>query len=128
MTHNTVLLVEDSIFVAIDLQMSLEDAGWIVAGPYASIATASAYLQNNLPSCAILDVNLIDGEVFAVADTLARANVPFVFHSGHADGAELAGRYPTAAFCPKPCLPRTLLRRIEAMVEPSERLPLAAVA
>lgn len=128
MTPKTVLLVEDEIFVALDLQMALEDAGWTVAGPYASIATASEYLKSNRPACAILDVRLTDGEVFPVADTLNRAGVPFVFHSGHADGDELERRYPNSAFCSKPCLPTTLLKRVEYMVRQNEKVPFAASA
>ena len=113
---NTVLLVEDEMFVALDIQMSLEDEGWEVAGPFARAADALAYLQDNRPACAILDVRLADGDVFPVAEKLAAEGVPFVFHSGHADGRELKHQFPTAAFCGKPCLPDVLNSELNRMV------------
>ncbi len=64
MTHKTVLLVEDEVFVAMDFQMTLEDEGWTVAGPFPSTEEALDYLADNTPSCAILDVRLTDGDVF----------------------------------------------------------------
>lgn len=120
MTHKTVLLVEDEIFVAMDIQMTLEDEGWSVAGPFPSTAEALSYLESNSPTCAILDVRLTDGDVFPVADRLRETNVPFVFHSGHADGRELERDYPHSAFCQKPCLPTDLVKTIGRLVEMDE--------
>lgn len=115
MTHKTVLLVEDEVFVAMDIQMTLEDEGWTVAGPFPSTAEALAYLDHNTPTCAILDVRLTDGDVFPVADRLRQKNVPFVFHSGHADGRALEQAYPASAFCQKPCLPTSLVEQVERL-------------
>lgn len=117
MTHKTVLLVEDEVFVAMDIQMTLEDEGWTVAGPFPSTEEALDYLAGNTPSCAILDVRLTDGDVFPVADRLREANVPFVFHSGHADGKALEREYPESAFCQKPCLPSSLIQQIERLLD-----------
>ncbi len=117
MTRKSVLIIEDEIFVALDLQMTFEEAGWDVAGPYASIEQSMLYLKNNSPTCAILDVRLIDGEVFPVADLLASRNIPFVFHSGHADGRKLTQQYQGAAFCQKPCLPNRLVDELKKLSE-----------
>ncbi len=120
MTDKTVLLVEDEIFVAMDIQMTLEDEGWTVAGPFPSTADALSYLDKNIPTCAILDVRLTDGDVFPVADRLRETNVPFVFHSGHADGKALEQVYPESAFCQKPCLPSNLLRQVIQLLDRDE--------
>ena len=80
----TVLLVEDELFVALDLQDTIENAGFSVDGPYISVASAMSALGSVLPDCAILDVRLADGEVYPVAEALAAAGIPFIFHSGHA--------------------------------------------
>lgn len=120
MTDKTVLLVEDEIFVAMDIQMTLEDEGWTVAGPFPSTADALSYLNENVPTCAILDVRLTDGDVFPVADKLRETNVPFVFHSGHADGRALEKVYPDSAFCQKPCLPSSLLQQVTQLLSRNE--------
>jgi len=126
MTHKTVLLVEDEIFVAMDIQMTLEDEGWTVAGPFPSTAEALSYLDKHTPTCAILDVRLTDGDVFPVADRLREASVPFVFHSGHADGRALEEAYPESAFCQKPCLPTSLVQQVERLVRSNRPVRQAA--
>ena len=59
-----VLLVEDELFVALDVQMTVEDAGLSVDGPYSSLAEALDAMERQPPGfylCAILDVRLRDG-------------------------------------------------------------------
>lgn len=113
--NKTVLLVEDEMFVALDLQMIFEDDGWHVAGPYPSTQEALEYLSTNRPGCAVLDVRLVDGDVFPVADALTDIQVPFVFHSGHADNAQLNSRYPASKLYSKPCRPSDLLEEARRM-------------
>ncbi len=61
-----------------------------------------------LPDCAILDVYTGDGEVYPLADALAEAGVPIIFHSGHVTAA---GRAPAlsagAGPAPSPARPTT---------------------
>jgi CheY-like chemotaxis protein len=112
MTHKTVLLVEDEMFVALDIQMTLEDEGWLVSGPFASASEALEFLESNAVDCAILDVRLTDGDVFPVADRLTSSGVPFVFHSGHANPSKLEQDYPQSLVCQKPCHPVTLVEKL----------------
>ncbi|KQZ62180.1 histidine kinase [Rhizobium sp. Root149] len=112
MTHKTVLLVEDEMFVALDIQMTLEDEGWEVSGPFATTREALEFLEANVVDCAILDVRLTDGEVFPVADLLTESGIPFVFHSGHANPAKLQQEYLQALVCQKPCHPTALVERL----------------
>ena len=115
-----VLLVEDELFVALDVQMTVEDAGLSVDGPYGSLAEALDAMERQPPGfylCAILDVRLRDGEVFPAADRLAQAGVPIMFHSGHADRQGLEDRYPVALVCAKPCAPRTLRARLDDVIQ-----------
>jgi CheY-like chemotaxis protein len=113
--NKTVLLVEDEMFVALDLQMVFEDEGWRVAGPFPSTLEALEYLAANRPDCAVLDVRLVDGDVFPVADALANMQVPFVFHSGHAENAQLSSKYPDSKLYSKPCRPSDLLEEAKRM-------------
>ena len=93
------------MFVALDLQDIVERQGFAVDGPYATVAEAITAIEDRLPLVAILDVQLMDGEVFPAADRLQAAGVPIIFHSGHADSPALKGRYPDAKVCAKPCTP-----------------------
>lgn len=97
-----VLIVEDEVFVALDLVDIVEAAGYVVDGPYGTLDQTLKALERNLPKCAILDVKLIDGEIYPAADVLADHQVPVIFHSGHADSADLSARYPRAQTCAKP--------------------------
>ncbi len=115
-----VMLVEDELFVALDVQMTIEEAGLSVEGPYTSLAEAEAALSTIDPHallCAVLDVRLRDGEVFPAADRLKAAGVPIIFHSGHADQQALERRYPGALVCGKPCSPGTLRSSIQSIAE-----------
>lgn len=119
---DVVLLVEDELFVALDVQATVEDAGFVVDGPYATLKETLAAIAaggQRPPACAILDVRLRDGEVYPAADLLRDAGMPIIFHSGHADQLSLAGRYPGAAFCGKPCSPATLRDKLVSLLTPA---------
>lgn len=115
----TILLVEDELFVALDVQTTVEDNGFVVDGPYATLKETLEALGTEghpRPACAILDVRLKDGEVYPAADRLRDAGVPIIFHSGHADQMTLERRYPGAAVCGKPCSPTALHHQLVTML------------
>jgi FixJ family two-component response regulator len=98
-----VLIMEDEFIVALDLSDMTQDLGFQVEGPFATLAEGSRAIEDIRPDCAILDVQLADGEVFPLADRLIALGVPIIFHSGHADVAALLARYPAARSASKPC-------------------------
>ncbi|GAB0116296.1 response regulator [Acidisoma sp. 7E03] len=115
----TILLVEDELFVALDVQTTVEDNGFVVDGPYATLRETMEALSaegHPRPACAILDVRLRDGEVYPAADRLRDAGIPIIFHSGHADQGSLKQRYPGAAVCGKPCSPAALRTQLVSML------------
>jgi DNA-binding response OmpR family regulator len=77
-----VLVVEDEVLIALDIQAQLEDAGWRVLGPAGTVDRALALLEATVPGFAVLDINLGKHTSFPVADRLAERRVPFVFLSG----------------------------------------------
>lgn len=104
----TVLIVEDELFIALDLEDTVKAAGCTVCATCGSLSAAMEAIENQLPTCAILDVRLPDGEVFPAADRLRNAGVALIFHSGHADERQLKERYPEADVYSKPCSPSRL--------------------
>lgn len=122
----TVLLVEDELFVALDLQDTIEEAGFSVDGPYISVASALTAVGSALPDCAILDVQLADGEVYPVAEALVSAGVPIIFHSGHADPSLLVDRFLESVVCGKPCSPSRLKDTLRKVIRGDEDVVCAA--
>lgn len=104
-----VLIAEDEPLVGLDLEDAVLEAGAAPVGPFPSVAAALAALAHSKVDAAILDVRLIDGDSFPVAEALTRADVPIVFHSGHVTRPEIGGAYPRAALARKPCPPERLL-------------------
>jgi CheY-like chemotaxis protein len=80
----TILIVEDDLFVAEDLAVSLQDEGAEVIGPAASLAEAMDLAsQARKMDGAVLDVNLRRDKTYLVADLLRKRSVPFVFVTGY---------------------------------------------
>jgi DNA-binding NtrC family response regulator len=118
----TVLVVEDEFIIALDLSETVRDLGFKVEGPFADKENAFIAIDQHMPDCAILDVKTADGEVYPLADALADAGVPIIFHSGHVPPTEVAERYPSARACAKPCPPDRLIDMISDALEESPTL------
>ena len=86
----TVLIVEDEFLIAMDLKLMLEGHGWRVRGPAATVGAALRLLEAELPSAALLDLNLGNELVTPVADALKRRKIPFAIASAY-DRPELIG-------------------------------------
>lgn len=92
----SVLVVEDEVIIAMDLQMMLEDNGYTVLGPAGSIEGALDLLDGTRPDVAVLDGNLRGRPIDSVAERLRSLGIPFVLSSAYDsytfDGCEaLAG-------------------------------------
>jgi CheY-like chemotaxis protein len=101
-----VLVVEDEMLVAMELEEALRSFGCLVVGPASRIRHALQLASEAEIDAAVLDVNVAGEKVFPVAEVLARRGVPFVFATGYGaagiDGAFrdrpiLQKPYPEAA-------------------------------
>ena len=113
----TVLVVEDEFIIALDLSETVQDLGYELEGPFEDNKNALEAIEDELPDAAILDVFTADGEVYPLADKLAAAGVPIVFHSGHVPPEEVKQRYPDAWACAKPCPPNQLIDVLQEAVQ-----------
>lgn len=113
----TVLVVEDEFIIALDLSETVQDLGYELEGPFEGNEKAFEAIQDQLPDAAILDVFTADGEVYPLADKLAAAGVPIIFHSGHVPPSEVKDRYPDAWACAKPCPPNQLIDVLQEAVQ-----------
>ena len=108
-----VLIAEDEAIVAMGLMDVVEDAGGEAIGPFARVADCLAWLADDLPDIAILDLRLDDGDSLVIAEQLSAKGIPIVFHSGHMVESEWDGASGDVYYCSKPCaaseMRRTLL-------------------
>ena len=105
------LLVEDSMMIALDAQAMLVEAGLDVeiAG---SVADSLRALTVNSFDLAVLDVNLSGETSLATADALSAAGVPFVFATGYGENAVVPDRFATTVVVAKPYDLQTLQRAL----------------
>jgi CheY-like chemotaxis protein len=109
-----VLVVEDEVFIALELQILLEDAGARVrVEPDLDGGLNAA--ENGL-DIAVLDVRLRGVDVFPIADRLAERGKPFVFHSGHADTKALEEKYDGAIALSKPARPGEVIDAVAELL------------
>lgn len=117
LTDLTVLLVEDSLIIALDAEDILQtmQAGVLVAS---SPEAAMDILADTRPNFAILDINLGDQNSFGIADRLSDMGVPFFFASGYGEQANLPMEHRARTVIQKPYTASNVVRAIEGLFNP----------
>jgi PAS domain S-box-containing protein len=87
-----VLIVEDAVLLALELETGLSDAGAEVIGPAYELEEAMALLDRPIDA-AVLDANLNGRSVTPVAEALAARHVPFVFATGYGEAGGAPGGF-----------------------------------
>lgn len=108
-----VLVVEDELFIAMEVEAALVEGGFRVLGPAASVEDALYLLDDERPHAAVLDYNLGRDKVTPVALQLKSLGVPFVLASATGP-AELA-RYEVLADAHNVGKPTDMKRLLEAV-------------
>ncbi|MDB5451073.1 MAG: sensor histidine kinase/response regulator [Phenylobacterium sp.] len=87
-----VLIVEDAVLLALELEIGLSEAGAEVIGPAYELEEALALLDRPIDA-AVLDANLNGRSVMPVAEALAARGVPFVFATGYGEAGGAPGGF-----------------------------------
>jgi DNA-binding response OmpR family regulator len=111
-----VLLLEDEALIALNLQDELQDAGYVVAGPFTTCAAALAWLRTETPDAAILDAALKDGPCREIGLELRRREVPFLIYSGHHEDHELLAEFHHITWIEKPVPPEVLVQACQQLL------------
>lgn len=82
---NHVLVVEDSIIIAMDAEDSLRELGVEAVTIAESVDGALRSIEHERPDMAILDYSLGDQSCDAAAERLRELGVPFVLATGYSD-------------------------------------------
>lgn len=97
-----ILVVEDEVLIALQIAEALEIQGFMIVGPFQTVAQALSSLQTP-DSCdaAVLDANLRQESALPVASALAALAIPFVVTTGY-DRGQLHGDLAAAPILTKP--------------------------
>ena len=110
MFHNDpILIVEDNVYLALDLSNAIEDFNGHVVGPVRTVAEALSLIENQQLSGAVLDFHLEDRDSSPIAACLADQGVPFVIHSCVDLPFEITSLYPSVPILMKPLHPSFVL-------------------
>jgi CheY-like chemotaxis protein len=109
-----VLIVEDELLIALDLQTALRSAGAKVVS--AGYVEAGLYMSDHpaLPA-AVVDLRLGKGDGATVCQRLQRLGIPFVVHTAYS--AEDVRRHcPTAPIIKKPARPELIIAALMSVL------------
>lgn len=122
MTGN-LLIVEDEMLIAMQMSESLQDAGWTVMGPVATIEEATQLLaRSGKPDAAILDVNLDGNPVYPLAAKLQQQGVPILFCTGY-ETLDADDRFNGCETVRKPANVAQLIGAVRVAIEKQKQAP-----
>jgi light-regulated signal transduction histidine kinase (bacteriophytochrome) len=102
LARKRVLLVEDSLIIALDAEDILRRLGAIDVLTEGTVAGAILAIETTPPDLAVLDINLGDHTSFAIADRLLASNIPFLFATGYGEQAQLPEAHRARIVIQKP--------------------------
>ncbi|HEX4739461.1 MAG TPA: response regulator [Allosphingosinicella sp.] len=109
-----VLIVEDEMLVAMNIEDMLLELGHEVAGIAGRLEPALALARDGAFDIAMLDVNLAGDRSFPVADLLIERGIPFLFATGYGPGG-IADKYRGRPVLQKPFRAADLAAAVEAL-------------
>jgi DNA-binding response OmpR family regulator len=113
-----VLVLEDEVLLAMELETELQRAGFSVLGPFVRVRDALLAIAQQSPDLAILDINL-EGELsIPIAEVLLAARVPFLTLTGYSEH-EVPPVYRSSPIISKPYDIGSLLEVLEELDRPS---------
>jgi DNA-binding NtrC family response regulator len=117
LSHARILVVEDEMFIALELSDAIEAAQGEVVGPAKSVAEAIQVIDHDGIDAAILDRTLLDGKVTPVAAMLIERAIPFIFYSGSSPEL-LKDEFPAIKSFPKPTASEQLVQALADIIAP----------
>jgi CheY-like chemotaxis protein len=113
----SVLLVEDSLIIALDAEDILRRLGAHDVFTDGNVASAIAAIDADAPDIAILDINLGSSNSFPIADYLDDQGIPFMFATGYGERGDLPERHRERIVMQKPYTLQMMARALPALAE-----------
>ena len=119
----TVLVVEDDLLLAMDLEDTLAGMGAVIVDVCLTLDEAMARADADDFAVAVLDFSLGSDSVAPLARRLARRNTPFVLHTGMSRSEPNLMEWKDFVIVEKPASPHTLIVAIKNVLarEPARR-------
>jgi chemotaxis family two-component system sensor kinase Cph1 len=111
-----ILIAEDNLFAAMELEQTLLAFGCQPVGPVARLDQAMSLASQEDLDGALLDVELQGQTVFAVAEELERRHIPMIFASGYGTDEVFPAAFVHHPRLPKPFGEDDVRRALAAMV------------
>ena len=80
---NRIIIIEDEVLIALDIEQAVDDAGCEVAACARTIPEALDFLKNLQHDGAVVDANLNGESARPVMEFLDRAQTPYIVVSGY---------------------------------------------
>ncbi|MDQ1154480.1 HWE histidine kinase domain-containing protein [Brevundimonas sp. SORGH_AS_0993] len=112
------LLVEDSLIIAMDAEDVLNRLGAASVLTASTVDAALDFIAASPPTLAVLDINLGDHTSYPVANRLKELGVPFLFASGYGEQAKLPAAHADRPILQKPYTLENVARALDALVAP----------
>jgi CheY-like chemotaxis protein len=109
-----ILVAEDNVFAAMEVEQVLRDCGCEAVGPAATVGQALRLARAERLDGALLDVNLRDQLVFPVAAELIHRGVRVIFITGYQNGFNFPPCFDGVARLRKPYADHQLKRLMAA--------------
>ncbi|MGB7415113.1 MAG: HWE histidine kinase domain-containing protein, partial [Thermosynechococcaceae cyanobacterium] len=112
-----VLIVEDNMLIAMELESTLQSLGFDQIDTAPRVSAALKLLQTEQYTLGLLDINLKDEVSFAIAEALQERLIPFLFTTGYDSKYEVPPHLATAPRLKKPIEVDQLTQIIEQLQE-----------
>ena len=111
-----VLLVEDSLIIALDAEDVVQRLGADAVSTAATLDAALDIIEETRPTVAMLDINLGDRNSFPIADRLLELGVPFLFATGYGEQAQTPLNHRDRIIVQKPYTLENVARAMAELV------------
>ena len=111
-----ILVVEDEMLIAFDIEDCLAALGHDVVGPASRVSDALQLVEREPIDLALLDINIAGEVIYPVASQLKARGVPFIFLSGYGSRG-LRDEWVDSPMLSKPFARGDLEARIEALIQ-----------
>lgn len=117
LSGSRVLVVEDEALIAEEIRLLLVEAEGVPIGPVSSLSEARRLVKEGTHlDAALLDVNLADGQITPVLESLTARGVPTLVYTGGSLPEGVRERHPDLVALSKPVAPARLIGELRRLM------------